>query len=115
MSDRGWQARIKDMLEAMGNLQAFVQGMTFEDFAADLKTVRAAAFEITTLGEAARYVPRQVRSRHPEVPWDKMQAIRNIVVHEYFRVDVAILWQTITRDLPPLIPVLQAILKEPGV
>ena len=112
MSARDWIGRIEDVLEAIGNLQQYVAGMTFEQFAADKKTVRAAAYEIGVIGEAARYVPPEVRSRYSEIPWGKMQAIRNVIVHEYFRVDVSILWQTITHNLPPLIPRLRKILEQ---
>jgi uncharacterized protein with HEPN domain len=74
--------------------------------------VRAAAYEIGIIGEAARHVPPEVRRRHPEIPWEQMRQIRNIVVHEYFRLDVGILWQTITENLPPLLPLLQKILEQ---
>jgi uncharacterized protein with HEPN domain len=100
------------MLEAIGNVQEYVRGMTFQEFAADKKTLRAAAYEIGIIGEAARHVPPEARRRCPDIPWDKMQGIRNVVVHEYFRLDVAILWQTITQSLPPLIPHLPRILGE---
>ncbi|MFW6118906.1 MAG: DUF86 domain-containing protein [Planctomycetota bacterium] len=114
MSRKDWRARVEDILESIANLQGFVEDMTYEEFAADTKTVRAAAYEIMIIGEAAAHVPQEARSRFPRIPWDEMQGIRNIVVHEYFRVDLEILWQTITHDLPPLVPVLKGILQEPG-
>ena len=110
MSPRDWRLRLEDILEAIRNTQAYVRGMAFPDFAADLKTIRAAAYEIGIIGEAASRIPAEVRSRYPEVPWDKMQGIRNVVVHEYFRLDAAILWQTITHNLPPLVPLLEDLL-----
>ncbi|MFO8007779.1 MAG: DUF86 domain-containing protein [Candidatus Brocadiia bacterium] len=112
MSRDDWQARVEDILESIANLQSFVQGMAYEEFATDTKTVRAAAYEIMIIGEAAAHVPEEARVRFPEVPWDTMRGIRNIVVHEYFRVDLHILWQTITKNLPPLVPVLESILHE---
>jgi len=110
MSPRDWRLRLEDILDAIRNTQGYVRGMTYPDFAADLKTIRAAAYEIGIIGEAANRVPAEVRSRHPELPWDKMQAVRNVIVHEYFRLDVAILWQTVTQNLPPLIPLLEELL-----
>ena len=115
MSPREWQYRVEDLLEAIENAQAYVEGMAFEHFAADRKTIRAAAYELAVIGEAVRNLPDEVRNRHPEVPWSKMQAFRNVVVHEYFRVDIGVLWQTITHDLPPLAPLLREMLgEEPG-
>jgi uncharacterized protein with HEPN domain len=62
--------------------------MTFEDFARGTKTVRATAYEVGIIGEATAKLPLAVREAYPEVPWEKMQAMRNFVFHEYFRVDL---------------------------
>jgi len=111
MSPREWKTRIEDMLTCIRNLQAFVTGMTYDDFFEDIKTIRAVAFELSILGEAARAVPESVRLRFPEIPWGKMQEIRNVIIHEYYRIDEEILWKTIQDDLPPLAPQLEAILE----
>lgn len=84
MCPRDWRVRLEDILEAVHNLQTYIQGMSFEDFAADRKTMSAAAYEIGIIGEAARHVPDEIRERYPQIPWHKMRAIRNVVVHEYF-------------------------------
>ena len=110
MSRREWKHRVEDIVEAISNARSYVEGMTLEQFAADRKTIRAAAYELGVIGEAVRHIPADVRDRHPALPWGKMQAIRNIVVHEYFRVDTGILWQTIQHDLPALVPLLQGML-----
>lgn len=102
---------MRDILESIANVRSYTGGMTFEDFAEDKKTVRAVAYEIGVIGEAARHVPPGVRERYPEVPWSEMQGIRNVVVHEYFRIDELILWDTVERDLPPLVPMLEDILE----
>jgi len=60
--------------------------MDFVSFLDDPRTIRAVAFEFTTIGEAARAISDEVRERYPEVPWEKMLGIRNVLVHEYFRV-----------------------------
>jgi uncharacterized protein with HEPN domain len=112
MSPREWKERIADIIEAYANLQSFIEGMTFENFAGDIKTVRAVAYEVGVIGEATARLPLPVREAHSEIPWDKMQAMRNFVFHEYFRMDVGILWQTVTQNLPPLIPQLRNILAE---
>lgn len=112
MYPEGWKERLEDILEAINNLQFYVKGMTYQQFSRDKKTVRASTYEIMVIGEAARFIPDEIREKYPTVPWDKMRSIRNVVVHEYFQVDKAILWQTITQNLPPLVPVLQEILRK---
>ena len=110
MYPEGWRTRLEDILEAIQNVQSYVRGMTFDEFASDMKTIKAAAFEIAVVGEAASHVPEDLQTRFPDIPWNKMVGMRNVVIHEYFRVDVQILWQTIVENLPPLVPRLQDIL-----
>ena len=71
MSPRNWQTRIEDMLTCIRNVKAFVAGMTYHEFFEDTKTIRAVAFELSILGEAARAVPECVRIQYPEIPWGK--------------------------------------------
>ena len=58
------------------------------------------------IGEAARHVPEDVRARFPEVPWTDMADMRNVFIHEYFGVDLPILWKTVSVDLPAILPTL---------
>jgi len=86
VSPRTWQERLEDILMCARNVQDFTAGMDFVSFLDDPRTIRAVAFEFTTIGEAARAISDEVRERYPEVPWEKMLGIRNVLVHEYFRV-----------------------------
>ena len=112
MSPRSLQARIDDMLTAATNAQSYVAGMSFEDFSQDLKTIRATAFEITILGEAAGHIPPDSRARHPEIPWALMQRMRNLIAHGYFRIDTLTVWETDQDDLPHLVLQLQGLRDE---
>ncbi len=85
--------------------------MTFADFANDPRSIRAVAFEFITIGEAARAIPVDIQNQYPKIPWAKMQGIRNILVHEYFRLDEEILWTAAKEDIPHLIESLEEILK----
>ncbi len=87
MSPRTWLDRVKDILTCAKNIQDFSAGMTFEAFLEDPRTIRAVAFEFTTIGEAARVIPIEIQERYSGIPWGKMQGIRNVLVHEYFRLD----------------------------
>ena len=102
MSPRNWTERIQDMISCVEDVIQFTQGMNKEQFLADMKTIRATAFEVGMLGEAAKFIPDEVKSQNPDVPWRTIVAIRNLVVHEYFRIDEEILWQTVTEDIIPL-------------
>lgn len=111
MSPRAWQQRIQDILTCARNIETFTENMTFEEFLNDPRSIRAVAFEFITIGEASRAVPVEIQARHPNIPWAKMQGIRNILVHEYFRLDEEILWTAAQEDIPALIASLEDVLK----
>jgi len=110
MPSREWRLRLEDMLEAIERIARYTSGMDLTRFANDDKTVDAVVRNLEVIGEAARNTPDEVTRQHSEIPWEKMRGIRNLLVHEYFGVDVSIVWLTITGDLPPLAPLLCAIL-----
>jgi len=111
MPSRQWRLRIEDILEAISNIAQYTSGMDFETFQADQKTVDAVVRNLEIIGEAARNVPPPVRAYHPAVPWERMVAIRNVLIHEYSGVSVPIVWRTIKEDLPPLASMLREVLK----
>ncbi len=113
MPPRTWRVRIEDILEAMDNISLYVAGLDYQAFRVDRKTVNAVERNLEIIGEAAAYLPDEILSRWREVPWQRMRGLRNLLAHEYFGVDVSILWQTIQEDLPALKPLLQEILASP--
>lgn len=108
---RDWRFRVRDILAAVNAVAAYTDGMSYEDFAADGRTRDAVVRNLMTLGESVRWIPDVILDEHPAVPWRTMRGVRNVVVHEYFGVDDAILWQTVQGDLPPLVPLLEAVLE----
>jgi uncharacterized protein with HEPN domain len=91
-------------------MERYTAGMSLGVFQADDKTVDAVVRNLEIVGEAARDIPQDVQERYPGVPWDKMRAIRNVLIHEYFGVSLPIVWHTVKVDLPPLAPLLREIL-----
>ena len=110
MSSRDWQNRVQDILGCAKNIVRFTDSMSFDTFINDPKTIRAVAFELTTIGEAAKAIPFEIQQKHTTIPWRKLQGIRNILIHEYFRLDEEILWKTAKEDIPVLIINLENIL-----
>ncbi|BCZ92469.1 DUF86 domain-containing protein [Thermus thermophilus] len=86
--------------------------LTFERFAQDDRTVDAVVRNLEVIGEAARQIPSEVRERYPEVPWRRVIGLRNVVVHEYFAVDVEIVWTVVRQSLPELKEALRRMMAE---
>lgn len=91
---------LEDIATAMDSAMDFVQDMNVRSFKADLKTVYAVTRALEVMGEAAKRVPEAVRMRHPAIPWRLMAGMRDRLIHQYDVVDLDILWQTVTDDLP---------------
>jgi uncharacterized protein with HEPN domain len=66
---------------------------------------------IEDIVEAARHVSEEVLGRFPELPWSDMADMRNVLIHEYFGVDLTILWKTASVDLPAILPALRRVIE----
>lgn len=109
---RKWKFRIRHMLAAIDESRHFAAGMSYGEFCADAKTLKAIVWNIATLGEAAGQVPEAVRQAYPDVPWADIRGMRNHIVHAYDRIDPEIVWQVVQEELPPLVAELQRIERE---
>jgi uncharacterized protein with HEPN domain len=114
MSPRLWEHHVADILDAIKKIEAYVEGMSFRQFQSDSKTVDAVIRNFIVIGEAARSVPVEISDKHPHIPWRLMGDMRNFAIHEYWGVELRTIWETIKKDLPPLIPLLDIVLKEGG-
>lgn len=68
--------------------------------------------QLEIIGEAVRYLPESMTARHPEVPWRQIVALRNLLVHAYFAVNLPTIWDIVTRDLAPLRAAVEALKDE---
>ena len=107
---RDWRFRVRDILAAVRTIADYTDGMTLAEFVGDTRTMDAVVRNLMTMGESIRWIPEPILDAHPAVPWRTLRGMRNVVVHEYFGVDPAILWETVRGDLPPLEADLEAVL-----
>ena len=110
MSPRDWLDRVRDILDAIAEIQKFTRGMDYETFKRDEKSIRAVEMNFIIIGEAANQISEEVEEKYTAIPWSLMRAMRNRIVHVYFKVDEKLMWDTIKNDLPPLIPELKKLL-----
>lgn len=103
-------ASLWDMLQASRKILLYAEGATMEDVASTelLKDGRIRQFAV--LGEAATRISPSLRAQTPDIPWQAIIGMRNVVVHQYDRVLVQSIWDAVTESVPRLIPQLEALL-----
>jgi uncharacterized protein with HEPN domain len=111
---REWRLYIDDILASIARVEEYTRDVDFEDFASDSMRVEAGLHNFTVIGEAASRISPDVQRRAPSVPWPKMRAMRNIIVHGYFAVRLEVVWDTARKNLPTLAPALKAALVDEG-
>ncbi len=83
-------------------LMEYCEGCTYDSFIADMKLVEACVFNLSQLGELCRVVDASFAVAHPEIPWREMNGLRNRIVHDYEGVNLRLVWEIISEDIPEL-------------
>ena len=104
--------RLNHMRDATREALAFVAGKTRDDLDIDRQLVLALVKSIEIIGEAAAKTSRGFKTTSTDIPWRDIIAMRNRLIHAYFDIDLDILWQTVTTELPLLLESLEALLDE---
>lgn len=108
---RNWPERVLDILEAIERIERYASSGR-ERFESDELVQTWVVHNLEIIGEAAAKLGDDFHVRHQSVPWPQIVAMRNILIHEYFGIDFAEVWQVVVRDLPPLKAYLQTLLVE---
>lgn len=112
MSKRHLHHFLQDILDAIAHVREYVEGHTLETFRSHRMAVDAVVRKLEIIGEAARHIPKHLRDKHPEVPWRRVVGFRNIAIHDYFIVDVEIVWTIATEQLVALEDAVRKMLSE---
>ncbi len=99
------------ILEAIEAIESYSQGLTKSDFLQSPITQDAVLRRLEIIGEAARNIPPSIKQKERSIPWDDIVAMRNILTHEYFGVDLEVVWKTVKYDLPSLRRIVEKLLK----
>ena len=103
MSKRDPKLLVGDMLDSAAKILSYTEGLTFEEFAKDSKTVDAVIRNFEIIGEAANRLPEAFKDSYPDIDWHRIRGFRNRIVHDYFGIDYSIVWHIKETFLPNMI------------
>jgi len=103
MPDRHFRLYLQDISDSGNAILDYVRDMSFTMFQQDRKTAAAVVREFEIIGEAVGKLPESVKMLHPEIAWQDIKDFRNLLLHEYFGIDLEIVWNVINDDLAKLL------------
>jgi len=102
MSKRSVSLLLDDMWEAIERIERYTKGVAHETFTHDEKTIDAVARNLEIIGEAANRLPEEFKRQHPDIAWPQIVGLRHRIVHDYFGIDLRLVWEILQQDLPTL-------------
>lgn len=109
---REFKVFLKDIVFAIQRIDGYVRGLSYEDFSQNQLVQDAVVRNLEIVGDAVKHLPADVQRQHPEVEWKKIAGLRDILIHAYFWVDHAIVWDVVVSKIPELKKQVSEILKK---
>jgi len=111
MVRRDYSDYLQDIIKAIDEIRDFIRGQNSESFETDRKTINAVVRSLEVIGEAAKKIPFSLKRKNPAIPWKKMAGMRDKLIHEYFGIDVGMVWKVAKEDIPKLKPMISKVVK----
>lgn len=99
---RDYKVYLDDILGAIQRIEEYVAGMEMEDLVEDQKAKDAVILNLIVIGEAVKALPQEVKDRQRSVPWGAIAQFRDKITHQYFNINIRIVWDVISNKLPEL-------------
>jgi uncharacterized protein with HEPN domain len=102
---------LRHIIESIEWIEREIAGMTLDEFSGSVPTQDAVIRRLEIIGEATKHLPAGLKQERREIPWDDIAGMRDVLIHEYFGVNIGTVWSTVKRNLPPLKSAVLAMLR----
>jgi uncharacterized protein with HEPN domain len=109
---RSYRLFVEDIRDSLEKIECYIKGLSYEEFIENEIVIDAVIRNLEVIGEASKNIPEYIRKKYSAIPWKRMIGLRNIMIHGYFGVDLGIIWEIITRNLPETKPLIMKIVEE---
>ena len=99
---RDYKLYLEDILEAIGRVELYAAGATFQKLGENKMLVDAILHNLYIIGEASKHLPDELKILAPEIEWRRISGMRDVIAHEYFGISLEIVWDIIQNKLPEL-------------
>ena len=106
---------LEHILESISLIESYTKGISKQDFLESDQIQDAVMRRLEIIGEASKNIPPNFRTLHPDIPWREISGMRDVLIHEYFGVDLELTWTTVKENLPSLKQKLSLILRNPNI
>lgn len=91
---------LKDIIRAIDNIENYTRGVDYRSFESNQEKIDAVLRNFEIIGEAVKNLPNEIKRKHKEIEWKSISGMRDVLIHEYFGVDLETVWKAVKEDLP---------------
>jgi uncharacterized protein with HEPN domain len=91
---------VDDILTAIEKIETYTRNLSYEEFVATSVVIDAVIRNFEVIGEAAKKIPKRIKNRYPEIPWKEAAGFRDVLIHNYFGIDIEAVWDTVHSNIP---------------
>ncbi|MCK4904863.1 DUF86 domain-containing protein [bacterium] len=93
---------LEHILECIGLIEEYIKDKTEKDFFASVQLQDSIIRRIEIIGEAVKHIPDETKEKYPQIQWKRIASMRDVLVHEYFGIDLVLTWKVAKQDIPEL-------------